>query len=130
MAIGVLARWPGPAITACTRLTQPSQMYARVPAISFSTCSLLLPQNVHDRTLSGPGTHSLYPGGPATEDQPRAGWLQASADFTQSKLHVSGGEEAISAAGSARLDEKLGKLGADVSASRSWVDHRLAGLGH
>ena len=36
--MGVLAVWPCPAITACARLMQPSQMYTCGPAISFLTC--------------------------------------------------------------------------------------------
>jgi hypothetical protein len=61
---------------------------------------------------------------------PKSAWLQVSPDFTQGELHVRSRGEAISAAGSACLDEKLGKLRADVRANSSWVDHGFANHGH
>jgi hypothetical protein len=62
VAIGVGADRPGSAITACARLTQPSQMYAYGPAINFSTCFWLCPQNEQNRRFPESGTHPLYPG--------------------------------------------------------------------
>jgi hypothetical protein len=60
--VSVPVVWPSPAITACARLTQRSQMYTPGPAIRCLASFWAVPQNEHHKELSGYGTRPPYLG--------------------------------------------------------------------